>query len=293
MFSLITNLLCKLIAHKFELILHHSDSALGDLSLLLEVIVSILQLIVHTLLCNGLLVQVSHLSLQSFLLLLSALTLVLLLFQLILNALCNCILLFALLVETVQVGLAVRHDLRAQLVLHLFKLASVALLDLIVDTRISLRAGAILTGDLDFQLNLGALVTNVVSLALTSLNLVLHLLDLEAKILKFSNILAVKLSHILLRLVSDLLSRSKRDLRVRVILGYVLRHVLEFIKVAKLTLLVVHNDLLVLLDTLHDLFSLALKSIHHASGVVTLGLSVQCSDEFLLLTLQVDGLGTL
>lgn len=138
--SLITNLLRHLVAHHLELLLHHVDSALGYVRLLLEVVESVLQLIVSSLLTNVLLRQVGNIGLNLLLVFLGSLAVILLFLQLSLASLSGSVLLLALLVEAVQVGLALRDHILAKLVLHVFKLASVTLLDLVVDAGVSLGA---------------------------------------------------------------------------------------------------------------------------------------------------------
>ena len=207
--SLITDLLSHLIAHHLKLLLHHSNSTLGGLRLLLQIVVSVLQLIVDGLLTNVLLSQISHVSLQLFFLFLHSLALILLIFQLGFASLSSRVLLLALLIEALKVGLTVRNNLLAKLVLHVFELTGITLLNLVVDASVSLGASVLLTIIIDFNLDLAAILLESSSLLLTSSDLVLNLLNLHAEILKLGNVLAVELIHALLRVILDLLSRSE------------------------------------------------------------------------------------
>lgn len=77
-----------------------------------------------------------------------------------------------------------------------------------------------------------------------------------------------------------------------VVLVQVLGHVLQFVKVSKLPFLIVHDDLLLLLDGSHNLIHFLVEIDGHAIDVVALSLLSEEVDEPFLLLLDVDGLGT-
>ena len=77
------------------------------------------------------------------------------------------------------------------------------------------------------------------------------------------------------------------------VLRQVLLHIVQLVKIPHGTLLVVHDDLLVLLDALDNLLRLALEARVHALHVVALHLLGQQVKESFLLGLQVDRIGAL
>ena len=70
----------------------------------------------------------------------------------------------------------------------------------------------------------------------------------------------------------------------------VLAHVLQFIQVSELSLLIVHDDLLLFLDGFDDLFHLAVEVNVHALDIVSFGLQAKQAQEFFFLFLKVDSL---
>ena len=198
--------------------------------------------------------------------------------------------LFALGIEGRKILLALWNGLPAKLLLELCEFGFISFLDSIIDTAISV--GSLSTATLiNFLFKLIMLSFDLLMLVVAGSDLVLDSLDFLHEIIKLTLILNIKFIHLLLRLVLDCLSRCQRALGVAVVFSDILWHIFKLVEVTKLAFFIIHNDLLILLDSFHNWFSLSFKVVYHSVGIVTLYLIVKSLNEFLLFLFQINRFG--
>jgi hypothetical protein len=88
------------------------------------------------------------------------------------------------------------------------------------------------------------------------------------------------------------LGRLKIGLGSGVVFNKILLHVRQFVKISKLTLLIVHNNSLILLDALNYLINFTVQIGLHAVHIIAFGLSGDKLTKFIFLRFDIDGFST-
>ena len=250
-------------------LLQHTESLGGLLSLLLKVVVPVSQLVVHLLLSKVFLGEVVDLRLQCLVLILHLLPFGLFLLEVHLVALSRVVELVAVLVELRQLLLELWYGLLSQLLIKAIKVR-IPSNDLI--NKLGVGLNVVSSSILNSLLQLFITLVQSLLLGLTLIDQVLQVLYFFLELLEFALVLHVELVHLRLGLFPDVGSLVQRSLGVGMVLSEIDLHVVKLVKIPEGSFLIVHDDLLILLNALDNIVRLRLQVLVHSLDVISLSL---------------------